>query len=107
MNLFTKVLNDCLQEPKTTEKIKLLSLILRKRTKNLPLAFHLLIGENFGRFCSGKLLREWCAECVNLPIWIIDESYEALGDNSETISLCFANKKKKQIGSYINYVEKC
>tara|TARA_A100001015_G_scaffold132459_1_gene146987 strand:- start:68 stop:1630 length:1563 start_codon:yes stop_codon:yes gene_type:complete len=96
MNLFTKVLNDCLQEPKTTEKIKLLSTYFKKENKkNLPLAFHLLIGENFGRFCSGKLLREWCAECVNLPIWIIDESYEALGDNSETISLCFANKKEK------------
>ena len=69
MNLFTKVLNDCLQEPKTTEKIKLLSTYFKKENKkNLPLAFHLLIGENFGRFCSGKLLREWCAECVNLPI---------------------------------------
>jgi len=45
-----------------------------------------------GRFCSGRQLREWAAQLLGLPDWLVDESYEALGDNSETISLLFPNK---------------
>ena len=93
MKRFSQTLINCIQETKTKEKIKVLAHYFKdEKQENIPIAFHLLIGENFGRFCSAKLLREWCADLCNLPSWLIDESYEALGDNSETISLCFGNK---------------
>ena len=97
MNLFTSTLIACLNEPKTSRKIDILAQYFKTETKqNIPYAFHLLIGENFGRFCSSKLLREWCADIVQLPVWLIDESYESLGDNSETIALCFSGKPAKK-----------
>ncbi len=97
MNLFALALNDCLQEQKTNEKIRILADYFQQESiENRPIALHLLMGENFGRFCSGKLLREWCAEVLQLSQWLIDESYEALGDNSETISLCFGRKLTKK-----------
>ena len=67
--------------------------------ENIPFSFTFLIGKSLGRFCSAKLLRQWCAELTNLPQWIIDESYESLGDNSETIALCFS-----KIPQFKNYL---
>ncbi len=96
MKRFTQALVDCLQEPKTNRKIEIISAYLSEEDiENLPIAFHLLIGENFGRFCSSKLLRSWCAEQLQLPEWLIDESYEALGDNSETIALCLSHNHQR------------
>ena len=95
MKLFSSALNDCLQEPKTNEKIQILANYFNTESlANGVVAFHLLIGENYGRFCSGKIMREWCSELTALPLWLIDESYESLGDNSETIALCFAQKSE-------------
>jgi DNA ligase-1 len=95
MKLFSVALNDCLQEPKTNQKIQILVDYFKTESNaNRVVAFHLLIGENYGRFCSGKLMREWCSELTQLSCWLIDESYESLGDNSETIALCFGQKKE-------------
>ena len=93
MKLFSQLIINCIHEPKTLKKIQLIERYLQDETKkNIPIAFHLLIGEHFGRFCSGTLLRQWCSQLLNYPQWLIDESYQHLGDNSETIALCFSNK---------------
>jgi len=93
MRLFGQLLQACLQEPKTLQKISLLSDYFNEESpENMPMALHFLMGENMGRFCSGRQLREWAAQLLGLPDWLVDESYEALGDNSETISLLFPNK---------------
>tara|TARA_B100001989_G_C24528999_1_gene460436 strand:+ start:110 stop:1678 length:1569 start_codon:yes stop_codon:yes gene_type:complete len=93
MKLFSQLIINCINEPKTLKKIQLIERYLQDETKkNIPIAFHLLIGEHFGRFCSGTLLRQWCSQLLNYPQWLIDESYQHLGDNSETIALCFSNK---------------
>ncbi|MEK9726996.1 MAG: cisplatin damage response ATP-dependent DNA ligase [Candidatus Margulisiibacteriota bacterium] len=93
MKLFSMALNACLQETKTNLKIKILSDYFKVESNaNRVIAFHLLMGESFGRFCLGKWLRLWCADVNGLPEWLINESYESLGDNSETISLCFGQK---------------
>ena len=93
MKLFSQLIQQCIQEPKTSSKIKLLSTYFNEESvSNIPFALHFLIGENFGRFCSAKLLRQWCAQHLHYPEWLVDESYEALGDNSETIALCFSKQ---------------
>ena len=52
MKLFSVALNDCLQEPKTTQKIRILADYFTGESKaNRVVAFHLLMGENYGRFC--------------------------------------------------------
>lgn len=50
-------------------------------------ALHALYGRKLVRGLSGRRLRDWLAEATGLPAWIIDESYDAVGDMSETISL--------------------
>ena len=87
MKTFTQLIEGCIHTPKTNEKINLIADYLASETHtNLPYAFHFLIGKNLGRFCQGKEMRRWCAELAQLPIWLIDETYDIIGDNSETIS---------------------
>jgi DNA ligase-1 len=33
------------------------------------------------------LIQQWCAELVNLPLWLFEESYHTVGDLSETVAL--------------------
>jgi DNA ligase-1 len=39
------------------------------------------------RAVSGTLLQQWCAEIVDLPQWLFEESYHTVGDLGETIAL--------------------
>lgn len=39
------------------------------------------------RSVSTTLLRQWCAEVVQLPLWLFEETYHVVGDLAETISL--------------------
>ncbi len=39
------------------------------------------------RQISTKQLREWCQELAQIPDWLFDESYHAVGDLAETIAL--------------------
>lgn len=50
-------------------------------------ALHVLYGRRLVRGLSGSRLRGWLAQATQLPGWLIEESYEAVGDMSETISL--------------------
>ena len=44
MKLFTKCLNQCIQEQKTNKKIELLHLYFQQESQeNIPIAFHLLM----------------------------------------------------------------
>ena len=57
MSLFAKLLNDCLQEPKTNRTIAMIEDYLKVEDPvNLPFALHFLLGNHLGRFCSGKHL---------------------------------------------------
>jgi len=47
----------------------------------------LLSGRSPIRLVSSRTLRNWVAECINLPLWLVDESYQHVGDLAETISL--------------------
>jgi len=50
-------------------------------------ALHFLIGRRPKRLISAKKLRVWAAEEAQLPGWLVDESYQAVGDLAETITL--------------------
>lgn len=59
-------------------------------------ALALLTGERPRRAVSPRLLREWVSRRTGLPDWIIDASYEAVGDLSETIALLIAPTGSRQ-----------
>jgi DNA ligase 1 len=50
-------------------------------------AVHFLTGRRPKRLVSGKNLRRWAAEEAGLPDWLFEESYQAVGDLAETITL--------------------
>lgn len=47
----------------------------------------LFSGRRPKRTISATLLKQWCAELINLPVWLFDECYHTVGDLSETIAL--------------------
>lgn len=47
----------------------------------------LFTGRRPKRIVSSTLLRTWCAELIQLPAWLFEESYHTVGDLAETIAL--------------------
>lgn len=47
----------------------------------------LFSGRRPKRIVNSTLLQTWCAEMVQLPKWLFDESYHTVGDLAETIAL--------------------
>jgi DNA ligase 1 len=47
----------------------------------------LFTGRRPKRTISSTLLKIWCAEKINIPLWLFDECYHTVGDLSETIAL--------------------
>ena len=50
-------------------------------------AVYFLSGNKLKRLVPTKMLRIWAAERAGIPDWLFDESYQAVGDLAETISL--------------------
>jgi DNA ligase 1 len=50
-------------------------------------AVHFLIGRRPKRLVSSSRLRMWAAEEAGIPAWLFEESYHAVGDLAETITL--------------------
>lgn len=50
-------------------------------------AAHLLLGRRGRRAVSTRLLREWAADAGGYPLWLVEESYDAVGDLAETLAL--------------------
>jgi len=50
-------------------------------------ALFFLSGHRLKRLISGRTMLEWCQQVLQLPDWLIEEAYEAVGDTAETISL--------------------
>jgi DNA ligase 1 len=47
----------------------------------------LFSGRRPKRTISGSLIQQWCAELVDLPLWLFEECYLTVGDLSETVAL--------------------
>jgi len=50
-------------------------------------AIHFLSGRRLKRGVPSRLLRQWSAEAAGLPAWLFQESYDAVGDLAETVSM--------------------
>jgi DNA ligase-1 len=49
-------------------------------------ALYFLTGRKLKRLVNTRLLREWAAQETGLPLWLIEQAYEQVGDLSETIA---------------------
>lgn len=50
-------------------------------------ALYFLAGHRLPRGVTNLQLRAWAAEAAELPLWLVDECREAVGDQAETLSL--------------------
>ena len=73
---------------KTNEKVDAIASYLEAaQPADAAWAIHFLIGRRPKRLIETRKLVEWAIEESGLPGWIFDESYQAVGDLAETISL--------------------
>jgi len=50
-------------------------------------ALFFLTGERLKRLIGSRTLRAWAQELAELPDWLVDDSYAAVGDTAETVAL--------------------
>lgn len=68
-------------------------------------AIYFLSGRRLRQPIASRLLRSWAAEIANIPDWLFDESYDAVGDLAETISLVVPEGSSDQTPSLTHFVE--
>jgi DNA ligase-1 len=72
----------------TSEKVAALAAYFRTAPPaDAAWAVHFLTGRRPKRLVSSPKLAAWAAEAAAIPAWLFDESYEAVGDLAETITL--------------------
>jgi len=73
---------------KTTAKVAALADYFREvSAADSAWAVYFLSGRKLKRLVPTARLRQWAAESAELPQWLFDESYDAVGDLAETMSL--------------------
>jgi DNA ligase-1 len=50
-------------------------------------ALYFLAGGKLSRIANGSELRDWVAACSGLPAWLVEDSYDHVGDLGETATL--------------------
>jgi ATP-dependent DNA ligase len=68
-------------------------------------AVHFLSGRRPKRLVSSGNLRAWAAEAAGLPDWLFEESYQAVGDMAETITLLLPDSERSSEHSLAHWVE--
>jgi len=93
MQLFTRLFNDLDTTTRTVEKVQALERYFAAASpRDAAWALYFLIGRKVKRAVNTGLLSEWLSAETGLPLWIIDESYDAVGDLSETLALLLPNR---------------
>ncbi len=88
MQRFTELYTELESTNRTNEKVAALERYFRDAPpEDAAWALHFLTGKRTQRAISGTALRTWVAEETGLPLWLVEESYDAVGDLAETLAL--------------------
>ena len=69
-------------------------------------AVHLLSGEKLKRLVPYSRLRQWGQAGSGLPTWLFEESYQAVGDLAETLSLIVPSRAVHTEGTLAQWAER-
>ncbi len=69
-------------------------------------AVHLLSGEKLKRLVPYSRLRQWGQAGSGLPTWLFEESYQAVGDLAETLSLIVPSRAVDTEGTLAQWAER-
>jgi DNA ligase-1 len=73
---------------KTSRKVTALERYFRDASAaDAAWALYVLSGGRLKRLVTTTQLREWTAAVAGLPLWLVEESYDAVGDLAETMAL--------------------
>ena len=90
MKRFTQLYGELDQTTRTNEKVTALEKYFRETPpSDAAWALQFLCGRTLPRAVPTKSLWEWTAAETNLPVWLIEECHDAVGDTAETIALLF------------------
>ncbi|MEO6167893.1 MAG: ATP-dependent DNA ligase [Chitinophagales bacterium] len=93
MQQFAQLFYNLDQTNSTNDKIELMKKYFDEVSNEDKLwTIALFTGRRPKREINSTKLREWAAECSGLPAWLLDESYNQVGDFSETVSLIVPQK---------------
>lgn len=88
MKRFAKLFAELDETTKTNQKVEALTAYFNQAPANdAAWAIYFLSGQRLRQPVPNRLLRSWAAEAAGIPDWLFDESYDAVGDLAETISL--------------------
>ncbi len=88
MQRFTQLYRELDATTRTTDKVAALVDYFRTaEPADAAWALALLMGNKIPRTVNSRQLRTWLVEVTQLPEWLINECYDAVGDLSETIAL--------------------
>jgi len=89
MKIFTNLISELSQTNSNLKKTNLLSNYFLQETDELNKLWviALLIGKKPPRTVNTTLLRQWCAEEADIPLWLFEQNYHIVGDLAETIAL--------------------
>ena len=88
MKAFSALFTQLDQTTRTNEKVAALESYFRAApAQDAAWALWFLTGQRMKRVVKPGLLRVWAAEAAGLPLWMVEECYETVGDLAETLAL--------------------
>jgi DNA ligase 1 len=88
MQLFAQLVQQLGMSTKTNEKLAaLVNYFTHADPKDKVWVIALFSGRRPRRTINSTQLQTWCAEIIELPLWLLEECYHTVGDLSETIAL--------------------
>jgi DNA ligase-1 len=88
MQRFTELFYELGSTTKTGEKLAALEKYFASADpRDAAWALFFLTGQKIKRSVSGSLLRQWVSEMSGNPLWLVEESYNVVGDLAETLAL--------------------
>ena len=93
MKRFTELFCELDRTTRTNEKVAALERYFAQAPPaDAAWALQFLSGRRLRRAVAAKSLRQWIASETQLPEWLIDECYDAVGDLAETLALLQPNE---------------
>ncbi|MGN6476366.1 MAG: ATP-dependent DNA ligase, partial [Flavipsychrobacter sp.] len=88
MKDFSRLFTEIDQTTSTNDKIDALARYFEiAAPEDATWCVALLTGKRPKRTIRSGELRDWCSQLINIPVWLMEESYHVVGDLAETITL--------------------
>jgi DNA ligase-1 len=100
MKSFFELFNALDSSNKTTDKLEALKAYFSSATEENKLwALALFTGKRPKRAVNSRQLREWAAELAGIPEWLLEESYQVVGDLAETVALLVPSARESNLSN--------